>query len=395
LNRAIEKSIQVANSDISVLVTGESGVGKENIPKIIHQYSHRKHAKYIAVNCGAIPEGTIDSELFGHEKGAFTSAHDARKGYFETANNGSIFLDEIGELPLETQSRLLRVLENGEFLKVGSSTPKKTDVRVIAATNRELLKNAEKGKFREDLYYRLSSVTINIPALRERKEDIPLLFMKFAYDFSDKYKVPPVELGDGAENVLMNYPWPGNIRQLRNVVEQISILETTREITGEMIMNHLPAVPKEKYEITPIGKSQQQDSGLNEREILYKFLFEIKQDVAELKTMIYNMASGMPSSPATTNYRRLLAGAPSAPPTTPAPYAPSNANDDFAPHEELNDYREEPTPSEPLSLQEQEKEMIKKALLKYHGKRKPAAAELGISERTLYRKIKEFSLEDY
>jgi transcriptional regulator with PAS, ATPase and Fis domain len=394
LNRAIEMAIKVAPTDITVLILGESGVGKEAFSKIIHSLSKRKHSNFIAVNSGAIPSGTIDSELFGHEKGAFTSAHDTRKGYFETANNGSIFLDEIGELPLETQSRLLRVLENGEFLKVGSSKPQKTDVRVIAATNRELLKRAEKGKFREDLYYRLSSVTINIPPLRERKEDIPLLFMKFAYDFADKYKVPPLELSSGAENVLMSYPWPGNIRQLRNVVEQISILETEREVTAEMLVGHLPEVPKEKFELAPVSQTQSSTENLNERELLYKFLFDIKQDVAELKSMMYNMASGMQGS-AASNYRRLLGQAPApTPPPTADPFS-SNIVDDFVQHEELSEYNQEQTPAEPLSLQEQEKEMIKRALVKYHGKRKPAAAELGISERTLYRKIKEFSLEDY
>ena len=393
LNRAIEMAIKVAPTDITVLILGESGVGKEAFSKIIHSLSKRKHGNFIAVNSGAIPSGTIDSELFGHEKGAFTSAHDTRKGYFETANNGSIFLDEIGELPLETQSRLLRILENGEFLKVGSSKPQKTNVRVIAATNRELLKRAEKGKFREDLYYRLSSVTINIPPLRERKEDIPLLFMKFAYDFADKYKVPPLDLSTGADNVLMNYPWPGNIRQLRNVVEQISILETEREITGEMLLNHLPAVAKEKFELAPLGQTQGNNENLNERELLYKFLFDIKQDVAELKSMMYNMASGIQGSP-TSNYRRLLGQAP-APTPPPADTFGSNIIDDFVQHEELSEYNQEHPPAEPLSLQEQEKEMIKRALVKYHGKRKPAAAELGISERTLYRKIKEFSLEDY
>jgi transcriptional regulator with PAS, ATPase and Fis domain len=394
LNRAIEMAIKVAPTDITVLILGESGVGKEAFSKIIHSLSKRKHSNFIAVNSGAIPSGTIDSELFGHEKGAFTSAHDTRKGYFETANNGSIFLDEIGELPLETQSRLLRVLENGEFLKVGSSKPQKTDVRVIAATNRELLKRAEKGKFREDLYYRLSSVTINIPPLRERKEDIPLLFMKFAYDFADKYKVPSLDLSAGAENVLMSYPWPGNIRQLRNVVEQISILETEREVTAEMLVGHLPEVPKEKFELAPVSQTQSSTENLNERELLYKFLFDIKQDVAELKSMMYNMASGMQGS-AASNYRRLLGQAPApTPPPTADPFS-SNIVDDFVQHEELSEYNQEQTPAEPLSLQEQEKEMIKRALVKYHGKRKPAAAELGISERTLYRKIKEFSLEDY
>lgn len=392
LNRAIEMAIKVAPTDITVLILGESGVGKEAFSKIIHSISRRKHNPFIAVNSGAIPSGTIDSELFGHEKGAFTSAHDARKGYFETANNGTIFLDEIGELPLETQSRLLRVLENGEFLKVGSSKAQKTDVRVVAATNRELLKRTEKGKFREDLYYRLSSVTIKIPSLRERKEDIPLLFMKFAYDFSDKYKVPPIDLGVGTENVLMKYPWPGNIRQLRNVVEQISILETEREITPEILANHLPDIPKDKFELTPVS-DQSSTSGVNERDLLYKFLFEIKHDVSELKTMMYNLISSMQGRP-NTDYRRLLG--PGSPPTSPEPAVNPGFPEDFVPHEEINEYSNlDSMGNETLSLQEKEKEMIKRALKKHHGKRKPAAAELGISERTLYRKIKEFSLEDY
>ncbi|MBI1182806.1 AAA domain-containing protein [bacterium] len=390
LNRAIEMAIKVATTDITVLILGESGVGKEAFSKIIHSISRRKHNTFIAVNSGAIPSGTIDSELFGHEKGAFTSAHDARKGYFETANNGTIFLDEIGELPLETQSRLLRVLENGEFLKVGSSKVQKTDVRVVAATNRDLLKRAEKGKFREDLYYRLSSVTIHIPALRERKEDIPLLFMKFASDFSDKYKVPAIELDGDAENMLMNYPWPGNIRQLRNVVEQISILETERLITAAILAQHLPQIPKEKFELTPVAEAAS-GAGLNERELLYKFLFDIKHDVSELKAMMYNLISTLQGRP-TTDYRRLLGHNGNGYPETPAATA---GHDDFVPHEEIADFGNgEAEPNPTLSLQEQEKEMIKRALHKHAGKRKPAAAELGISERTLYRKIKEFSLED-
>jgi len=384
LTRAIEMAIKVAPTDITVLILGESGVGKEAFSKIIHNLSKRKHSTFIAVNSGAIPSGTIDSELFGHEKGAFTSAHDSRKGYFETANNGSIFLDEIGELPLETQSRLLRVLENGEFLKVGSSKSQKTDVRVVAATNKDLLARAEKGKFREDLYYRLSSVTIKIPPLRERKEDIPLLFMKFAYDFSDKYKVPPIEMDASAEKLLVSYSWPGNIRQLRNIVEQISILETERTITAEILQNHLPDTPDQTFTVAPVptGKTSS-DSNLNERELLYKFLFEIKHDVSELKTMMYNLISGLRGQP-TNDYRRLLGAG-----------GEYQAPEDFVPHEEVQEFgAAEPVEHVSLSLQDQEKEMIKRALQKHMGKRKPAAAELGISERTLYRKIKEFSLEE-
>lgn len=386
LTRAIEMAIKVAPTDITVLILGESGVGKEAFSKIIHNLSKRKHSTFIAVNSGAIPSGTIDSELFGHEKGAFTSAHDSRKGYFETANNGTIFLDEIGELPLETQSRLLRVLENGEFIKVGSSKSQKTDVRVVAATNKDLLKRSEKGTFREDLYYRLSSVTIKIPPLRERKEDIPLLFMKFAYDFSDKYKVPAIELAPDAEKLLVNYPWPGNIRQLRNIVEQISILETERTISADILQSHLPEAPQQNYSIAPMPGSSKSstDGGLNERELLYKFLFEIKHDVSELKTMMYNLISGMRGQP-TSDYSRLLGSGNEYP----------TQQDDFVPHEEVHEYGHSEAPeSESLSLQDQEKEMIKRALQKHHGKRKPAAVELGISERTLYRKIKEFNLED-
>lgn len=384
LLRAIEMAIKVAPTDITVLILGESGVGKEAFSKIIHSLSQRKHNNFIAVNSGAIPSGTIDSELFGHEKGAFTSAHDSRKGYFETANNGTIFLDEIGELPVDTQSRLLRVLENGEFIKVGSSKAQKTDVRVIAATNKDLLKNAQKGKFREDLYYRLSSVTIKIPPLRERKEDIPLLFMKFAYDFADKYKVPPLELTDQAESLLIDYPWPGNIRQLKNVAEQVSILEADREINAETLQNHLPEHKAEDYSLATIPKEKREDHGnLNEREILYKFLFEIKHDVSELKSMIYNMVSNQQSAATPRTYKGLLGS---------GDYPTPSPQDDFVSHEEILEQQQEQ--QETLSLQEQEKEMIKRALHKYQGKRKPAAAELGISERTLYRKIKEFGLED-
>lgn len=384
LNRAIEMAIKVASTDITVLILGESGVGKEAFSKIIHSLSKRRHNTFIAVNSGAIPSGTIDSELFGHEKGSFTSAVDARKGYFETVNNGTIFLDEIGELPLETQSRLLRILENGEFIKVGSSKVLKTDVRVVAATNRDLLKRAEKGKFREDLYYRLSSVTLKIPALRERKEDIPMLFIKFASDFSDKYRVPPIELAPGAENLIQAYPWPGNIRQLRNVVEQISILESERAITASILAQYLPPVEQPKLDIAPMPGAA---TSLNEREILYKFLFEIKQEVGELKVMMYNLVSTLQGRP-TNDYRKLLG-----PGDQSGVYPPMN--EEFVPHEEVDDEPlRQKVNKEPLSLQDQEKEMIKKALAKYLGKRKPAAAELGISERTLYRKIKEFNLEE-
>lgn len=389
LNRAIEMAMKVAPTDITVLILGESGVGKEAFSKIIHHLSKRKHNSFIAVNSGAIPSGTIDSELFGHEKGSFTSAHDSRKGYFETSNEGTIFLDEIGELPLETQSRLLRVLENGEFLKVGSSKVQKTNVRVIAATNRDLLERTKVDKFREDLYYRLSSVTIKIPPLRERKEDIPLLFMKFAYDFGDKYNVPIIELTPEAEYILKNYSWPGNIRQLKNLVEQVSILETERVITADILKEHLPEEPNRQITLSKqFEKAANGDSsGLNERELLYKFLFEIRRDVAELKTMMYGMASQSSYTAPPTNqaaeYRRLLEA---------GDYANNHPTNDFVNHEEI--YGDEVTEEPTLSLQDQEKEMIKKALNKHHGKRKTAAQELGISERTLYRKIKEFNLDN-
>ena len=381
LNRAIEMAIKVAPTDITVLILGESGVGKEAFSKIIHSLSKRKHAQIIAVNSGAIPSGTIDSELFGHEKGAFTSAHDTRKGYFETANNGTIFLDEIGELPLDTQARLLRVLENGEFIKVGSSKVQKTDVRVIAATNKDLLQRANNGKFREDLYYRLSSVTIKIPSLRERKEDIPMLFMKFAYDFSDQYRVPPIELTPDAENLIKEYSWPGNIRQLKNIVEQVSILETERSINSQILLSHLPE--EQNRQITPISEPGSSSSNnFDERELMYKFLFEIRKDVADLKTMVYGMMSGQgytPSAQPTSDVNRLLSA--------------GNTHDDFVQHEEVE--QEAEASIENLSLHDQEKEMIKRALSKHNGKRKTAAQELGISERTLYRKIKEFNLENF
>lgn len=384
LNRAIEMAVKVAPTDITVLIQGESGVGKEAFSSIIHALSKRRHNHFIAVNSGAIPSGTIDSELFGHEKGAFTSAHDMRKGYFETANNGTIFLDEIGELPVDTQSRLLRVLENGEFMKVGSSKSQKTDVRVIAATNRDLFERSHSGKFREDLYYRLSSVTIKIPSLRERKEDIPLLFMKFAHDFADKHRIPPIELDDEALHFIKEYRWPGNIRQLKNLVEQVSILETERHITADMLVQHLPTPVNKETSLSP-PLTRGEHSGIDERELLYKFLFEIRRDVAELKSMMFNVMSGNEySNQRETNtkaYRRLLASG-----ATPA--------DDIVAHEEIQEEAQQQKAAETLSLQDQEREMIKRALLKHHGKRKTAAQELGISERTLYRKIKEFNLDD-
>jgi len=393
LNRAIEKAIKVAPTDISVLITGESGVGKEAFSKIIHHISRRKHGPFIAINCAAIPEGTIDSELFGHEKGSFTSAYEARKGYFETVNGGSIFLDEISELPLETQSRLLRVLESGEFIKVGSSKVQKTDVRIIAASNKDLLELTQKNKFREDLYYRLTTVTINIPPLRKRKEDILYLFAKFANDFADKYKSPPIELTPEALENLQNHYWQGNIRQLKNVVEQISILETERLITGDMIISALPETLSK--ELIPIDNPRNSAEGFHERELIYKFLFDIKKDLSDLKAMMFQMAqySDVKSTAMKeddyTNQRLLKSG--NIYPEhsiTPQPFETNEStNVKFDEHTEINDIAEN------LSLQEKEKEMIKDALLKHKGRRKPAAKELGISERTLYRKIKEYELE--
>lgn len=404
LNRALEIAVKVAPTDMTVLVNGESGVGKENFSKIIHSLSKRKHNNFIAINCGAIPEGTIDSELFGHEKGAFTSAHDTRKGYFETVDGGTIFLDEIGELPLETQSRLLRVLESGEFLKVGSSKVQKTDVRVVAATNKDLLALTQKNKFREDLYYRLSTVTIKIPPLRERKEDIPFLFAKFASDVSDKYRVPPLELKPDAMQLIQNFSWPGNIRQLKNVVEQISILETERELDAACVEKYLPDVPGSF--LTHSGDGQgSQGSGFHERELLYKFLFDIKRDVSELRNtiveLIKNLNSHSPvTPPSVSGQPRLLSPNYEAETTitnnttyTPiVTEVPFNGNNE----EEAVQFGEviEDNQDENLSLITKEKELIEKALAKHHGKRKLAAQELGISERTLYRKIKEYDLEE-
>ncbi|MBT3302084.1 MAG: sigma-54-dependent Fis family transcriptional regulator [Bacteroidetes bacterium] len=395
LNRAIEKALKVAPTDISVLISGESGVGKEAFSKIIHHTSKRKHGHFIAVNCAAIPEGTIDSELFGHEKGAFTNAYDSRKGYFETVNGGTIFLDEISELPLETQSRLLRVLETGEFIKVGSSNVMKTDVRLIAASNKDLLEQTKNNKFREDLFYRLSTVTIPIPALRNRKEDIMFLAARFAMDFAEKYKTPLIEFNDEAVTMLQTQYWPGNIRQLKNLVEQISILEAERNITGAILHEYLPeAVSKE---LVPIKQhSFEADDGVKERDLLYKFLIDIRKDVTEVKTAVYdvlknvrNQGDDFEQTIETATDRLLKAGNN----LSDASYRFGKDNDitDSEVYSENTDVIEV---QETLSLAEKEKEMIKVALVRHKGKRKPAAKELGISERTLYRKIKEYSLED-
>ncbi|QIE59366.1 sigma-54-dependent Fis family transcriptional regulator [Rasiella rasia] len=404
LNRAVEKAIQVAPTDISVLVTGESGVGKESIPKIIHSLSHRKHGKYIAVNCGAIPEGTIDSELFGHEKGAFTGATQTRSGYFEVADGGTIFLDEVGELPLPTQVRLLRVLENGEFLKVGSSKLQKTDVRIVAATNVKMVDAIEKGKFREDLYYRLSTVDINLPPLRDRAEDIHLLFRKFASDFAQKYKMPTLRLDDDAVHMLINYRWSGNIRQLRNVAEQISVLEQDRTIDKNTLRNYLPDMGSNLPAV--IGAKKSASDFSSEREILYKVLFDMQRDVNDLKKLTLELMNSGNASKVKEensgliskiyseehNHQEELAA------IVEEDDAPTNVSvlsiDEAVPdtRNDKYDFAEEIEEEESLSLQDKELELIKKSLEKYNGKRKDAADELGISERTLYRKIKQYDL---
>lgn len=370
LSRAISVALQVASTDISVLINGESGTGKETMPQIIHQNSKRKHNNYIAVNCGAIPEGTIDSELFGHEKGSFTGANESRKGYFEAADNGTIFLDEIAELPLPSQARLLRVLENGEFIKVGSSKPQKTNVRILAATNENMLELVKKGKFREDLYYRLNTISIHLPPLRDREDDIHLLFKKFASDFADQYNTDPIKLNNDAISILTHYSWPGNIRQLKNFVAQLSIIEKEREINGLTLESYLP----EKNITTPILYKDESKEDLSEREILYKVLFDMKNDLTELKKITFNIINN----------------------------SSVNDNNDSS-LEIFKEIKEDTTKQnfeedqtieieESLSLLQQEKRLIIKALNKHKDRRKDAAKELGISERTLYRKLKEFEI---
>lgn len=402
LNRSIEKAIQVAPTDISVLVTGESGVGKESIPKIIHQLSHRKHGKYIAVNCGAIPEGTIDSELFGHEKGAFTGATNTREGYFEVADGGTIFLDEVGELPLTTQVRLLRVLENGEFIKVGSSKVQKTDVRIVAATNVNMFEAIKKEKFREDLYYRLSTIEIHLPPLRERKDDIHLLFRKFASDFALKYKMPTIKLTDEAVDILLKTRWNGNIRQLRNAAEQISVLEQTRTISAATLKGYLPS---HGDNLPAVIKNSKSDSDFSsEREILYKVLFDMKSDLNDLKKLTMELMKNENANEVQKKNEGLIQKI----------YGDEDAEDYEDTIEDMevlsipekmsqlseaidesNDkyhFAEEVEEEETLSLHDKELELIKKSLERHQGKRKLAAAELGISERTLYRKIKQYDL---
>ncbi len=402
LNHALSTAAQVANTDLSVLIAGESGVGKEAFSNIIHALSSRKHNSFIAVNCGAIPEGTIDSELFGHEKGAFTGAVDSRKGYFETVNGGTIFLDEIGEMPLGTQARLLRVLESGEFIRVGSSKVQKTDVRVIAATNKDLLELAQAGKFREDLYYRLSTVPIRVPALRDRREDIPLLFRKFSSDFAEKYRTNSIHLSPEAQQLLTSYPWNGNVRELKNIAEQISVLSTDRELSAETLHGFLPGgqqsrslavIPSAGIPMpSPTASSGNNEyNGNTEREILYKLFFDLKKDLNEMKQMLYELTNGGGTyTPAPSreqdypSYNVPDAGA-------AQPYPPSSTQpvvihpDGMAQHEDVE---------ESLFLADREKEFIIKALQKHKGRRRDAASELGISERTLYRKIKEYDISE-
>ncbi len=385
LDRDIEIAAQVAVTDLSVLITGESGVGKEHFPQIIHACSPRKHAKYFAVNCGAIPEGTIDSELFGHVKGAYTDARAERKGYFEEADGGTLFLDEVGELPLPTQARLLRVLETGEFIRMGSSEVQKTSVRVVAATNLDMKRAVAEGRFREDLYFRLNAVEIRVPALRERKEDIPLLFRKFTSDFTNRYAMPRIQLTEEATNLLKNYYWYGNVRQLKNVAEQICVLEKTREITAETLQRYLPANEQEQ-QITLFGAGQNMgnDSYMNERELLYKVLFDMKRDIAELKQQMAAATTGN-SMPQSTMM----------PSSNIMPYAErhnAHLDDEEQLAEEVRDnYPAQPEPTikdEPITMGDAEEVMIRKALERNGGNRKAAATELGISERTLYRKLK-------
>ena len=402
LNRAIDVAMQVAPTDLSVLVTGESGVGKESFPQIIHQFSRRKHGPYIAVNCGAIPEGTIDSELFGHEKGAFTGAISDRNGYFAEANGGTIFLDEVGELPLSTQARLLRVLETGEYIKVGSSKVQKTDVRIVAATNVDFSEAIAEGRFREDLYYRLNTVPIKVPPLRERPNDIPLLFRKFAADFAEKYHMPAIQLNDAARQLLVAYSWPGNIRQLKNITEQISIIETNRDITPEILRNYLPAQQSSRLPallgVKPAGNGKSFES---EREILYQVLFDMRRDVTELKKLVHDIMAERGGTSVVASHEpvhyiqeapvKLVHDAPVVMTSVPSVTPLSEPVVKPAEAQEVQDTEE--YVEEKLSLDDVEKEMIRKALERHHGRRKNAANDLKISERTLYRKIKEYGLD--
>ena len=404
LNRAIDIAVQVAATDLSVLITGESGVGKENFPQIIHQYSHRKHGPYIPVNCGAIPEGTIDSELFGHEKGSFTGATGDRKGYFEVADGGTIFLDEVGELPLSTQVRLLRVLEAGEFIKVGSSKILKTNVRVVAATNRVMKQAIRDGRFREDLFYRLNTVPIFVPPLRERKEDIVLLFRKFASDFADKYRMPPIKLTDDAKVMLTNYYWNGNIRQLKNITEQISVIEQQRDISANILKIYLPNEEMERLPALFAGHMDKKTFN-SEREILYQVLFDMKNDMNELKKLVHDIMNGQhtPSPHFDVEYpthivdkKEVILSNHERETVPENKYKKSStfhADVDDLGYQDAEEFQEVEPIHEPTSLEDMEKQMIGRTLEKHRGRRKAAADELKISERTLYRKIKEYGLE--
>jgi DNA-binding NtrC family response regulator len=394
LNFALQVAAQVSNTDLTVLIFGESGVGKEVFSQIIHALSGRKHNPFIAVNCGAIPEGTIDSELFGHEKGSFTGAVDSRKGYFETVNGGTIFLDEIGEMPLGTQARLLRVLETGEFIRVGSSKVQKTDVRIIAASNKDLLELHQQNKFREDLYYRLSTVPIRVPALRDRKEDIIILFRKFSADFAEKYKTTPVQLDDEAKNMLINYTWPGNVRELKNIAEQISVLATDRHITAGELRRFLPERSGSRLPVLAHGASVSSHDFANEREILYKLFFDMKKDVNELKKMFFEIIQNPSIATQHPGFMNDLKELHQQHQDNiqPGVYQPSSSspvilhhNDEIHHHEEVE---------ESLNIMDKEKELIEKALKKHRGKRKDASSDLGISERTLYRKLKEYDIKE-
>lgn len=408
LNRAIDIAVQVAPTDLSVLISGESGVGKENFPQIIHYYSHRKHGPYIAVNCGAIPEGTIDSELFGHEKGSFTGATADRKGYFEVADGGTIFLDEVGELPLSTQVRLLRVLEAGEFIKVGSSKTQKTNVRVVAATNLNMAQATRDGKFREDLYYRLNTVPIAIPPIRERKEDIVLLFRKFASDFAEKYRMPPIKLTEDAKQLLTNYYWNGNVRQLKNITEQISVIEQQREISASILRTYLPKDEMERFPALLISSSSDKKTFNSEREILYQVLFDMKKDMNDLKKLVHDLMNDNPIDiqqdksdfqPIIINTNDNLYSSQ----TNGVEIKSDKANrdnkqfiedvDDIEDYQETGEYHVVESTTKPTSLSDMERQMIKDSLEQNRGKRKLAAKELKISERTLYRKIKEYGIE--
>ena len=406
LNRDIDIAIQVAPTDLSVLITGESGVGKENFPQIIHQYSHRKHGPYIAVNCGAIPEGTIDSELFGHEKGSFTGASADRKGYFEVADGGTIFLDEVGELPLSTQVRLLRVLEAGEFIKVGSSKILKTNVRVVAATNMNMTQATRESKFREDLFYRLNTVPIFVPPLRERRDDIVLLFRKFASDFAEKYRMPPIKLTDDAKKILMSYYWNGNIRQLKNITEQISVIEQQREINATILKSYLPMDEMERLPALLYPSAQEQKSFNSEREILYQVLFDMKKDMNDLKKVVHDLMNNQQveiqhTDSAFSSFINHSDQHPSASATTSEKQIEKPTRDksqfhdleDVEEFQEAEDYDVLESTHHPLTLEEMERKMILNALENHNGRRKAAADELKISERTLYRKIKEYGIE--